>query len=410
MKPDTGDYVWHYQTTPGETWDYTATQHLILADIEIDGRARKVIMQAPKNGFFYVLDRATGALLSARNFTAVTWATGVDMKTGRPIENPAARWPGSAPSFQLPGPLGAHNWHPMSFSPRTGLVYIPAQEIPFAFADETDFAAKKMGWNTGAQFIAGALPTDEATFLAVRAMLKGRLLAWDPVKQEPRWSVEHFGPWNGGVLSTAGDIVFQGTSDAHFAAYDAESGKPLWKFFTQTGVVAAPISYDIDGEQYVSVATGWGGAYALIAGGVIPTGSEAKVGRVLTFKLGATGELSEVAVSEEAKAAPPPSTAAPATIAAGAVAYASNCTVCHGDHAMSSGIVPNLRYSPALADQEIWKSIVREGGRSELGMANFADIIDDETSEAIRAFVIAEANSGRDAAYYRAKAGTEANP
>ena len=407
LRPDTGDYVWHYQTTPGETWDYTATQHIILAEIAIGGASRKVLMQAPKNGFFYVLDRATGELLSARNFVPVTWATGVDMKTGRPIENPAARWPGSAPSFQLPGPLGAHNWHPMSFSPKTGLVYIPANEIPFAFADQQDFKEKKMGWNTGAEFIAGALPTDEATHIALRSMMKGRLLAWDPVKQEPRWSVEHFGPWNGGVLSTAGDIVFQGTSDAHFAAYDAESGKRLWNFFTQTGVVAAPVSYEIDGEQYVTVATGWGGAYALIAGGVIPTGSEAKVGRVLTFKLGGKVELPAIKAPARVNARPPASIASAETIAAGAFAYAANCTVCHGEHAMSSGLVPNLRYSPLLADAELWKSVVIDGARKDLGMMSFSAILDEATSEAIRAYVINEANSARNDAYYRAKAGTE---
>ncbi|OFX06385.1 MAG: alcohol dehydrogenase [Alphaproteobacteria bacterium RIFCSPHIGHO2_12_FULL_63_12] len=410
LKPDTGAYVWHYQTTPGETWDYTATQHIILADIEIDGAPRKVLMQAPKNGFFYVLDRATGELLSAKNFAPVTWATGVDMKTGRPIENPAARWPGSAPSFQLPGPLGAHNWHPMSFSPRTGLVYIPASEIPFAFADQPDFKVKKSGWNTGAEFLAGSLPTDEATHKALRAMMKGRLLAWDPAKQEARWSVEHFGPWNGGVLSTAGDVVFQGTSDAHFAAYDAASGGKLWDYFTQTGVVAAPIAYELDGEEYVTVASGWGGAYALIAGGIIPTGSEAKVGRVLTFRLGSSGELPQIAPPAQAKAAPPPSTASAETIAAGALAYAANCTVCHGEHAMSSGLTPNLRYSPLLADAALWKSVVLDGARKELGMMSFNGILDEAGAEAIRAYVINEANSNRDAAYYEAIAGTEKKP
>ncbi len=410
LRPDTGDYVWHYQTTPGETWDYTATQHIILADIEIGGAPRKALMQAPKNGFFYVIDRATGELLSAKNFVPVTWATGVDMTTGRPIENPAARWPGAAPSFQLPGPLGAHNWHPMSFSPLTGLVYVPANEIPFAFADQPAFKEKKMGWNTGAEFIAGALPTDEATHRALRAMMKGRLLAWDPVKQEARWSVEHFGPWNGGVLSTAGDIVFQGTSDAHFAAFGAADGKRLWDFFTQTGVVAAPIAYEIDGEQYLTVASGWGGAYALIAGGVIPTGSEAKVGRVLTFKLGARGELPPVAIPEQAMAPPPASTASAETIAAGALAYAANCTVCHGEHAMSSGLTPNLRYSPLLGDAALWKSVVLEGARKDLGMMSFSGILDEAGAEAIRANVISEASSGRDAAYYEAIAGTEKKP
>jgi quinohemoprotein ethanol dehydrogenase len=241
-------------------------------------------------------------------------------------------------------------------------------------------------------------------------MNKGRLLAWDPARQEERWSVEHFGPWNGGVLSTAGDIVFQGTSDAHFAAFDAKNGRELWKFFTQTGVVAAPVAYEIDGEQYIAVATGWGGAYALIGGGVIPTGSEAKVGRILAFKLGAKGELPPANIPQQAMTPPPPSMASAEKIAAGAVAYAATCTVCHGEHAVSSGLVPNLRYSPVLSDATLWKSIVREGARASLGMGNFGAMIDDETSEAIRAYVIAEANSGRDAAYYARIAGTEKRP
>ncbi len=410
LRPDTGEYVWHYQTTPGETWDYTATQHIILADIELNGAPRKVLMQAPKNGFFYVIDRATGELLSAKNFVPVNWASGVDIETGRPIENPDARWPGKAPFFQVPGPLGAHNWHPMSYSPDTGLVYIPAQQIPFAFGDVAEFEEKKGGWNTGADFMLGALPDDTATAKALRAMLQGRLLAWDPVKQQPRWSFEHFGPWNGGVLSTAGGLVFQGASDAHFAAYDAASGKRLWRFFTQTGVVAAPVAYEIDGEQFVSVATGWGGAYALIAGGIVPTGNEAKVGRVLTFKLGAKSELPSVEIPEQARAEPPPSEASPEIIAAGFKAYSENCTVCHGDRAMSSGIVPNLRYSPLIGDAELWNAVVREGARAPLGMGNFAAILDEETSEAIRAYVISEANSGRGADYFEELAGTEKRP
>ncbi|MFN0024579.1 MAG: PQQ-binding-like beta-propeller repeat protein, partial [Parvularculaceae bacterium] len=403
LKPDTGEYVWHYQTTPGDTWDYTATQHMILADLEIGGAPRKVIMQAPKNGFFYVLDRATGALISAKNFVPVNWASGVDPATGRPIENPDARWPGKAPFFQLPGPLGGHNWHPMSFSPRTGLVYIPAQEIPFLYGEDTAFTANAgAGWNTGAEFLLGAFPSDEATFKAIRGLLKGRLIAWDPVAQEPRWTVEHQGPWNGGVLSTAGGLVFQGASDAHFAAYDALTGEQRWRFFTQTGVVAAPVSYEIDGEQYVTVATGWGGAYALIAGGVATTGSEAKVGRILTFKAGATGQLPAATTIAAAASAPPPSVAAAEIIAVGARAYAQNCTVCHGEHAMSSGLVPNLRHSPVLGDADAWREVVRGGALAGQGMASYAAILDDAAAEAIRAYVISEANSARNADWYRA--------
>lgn len=410
LKPDTGEYVWHYQTTPGETWDYTATQHIILADLEINGALRKVLMQAPKNGFFYVIDRATGELLSAVNFVPINWAAGVDMKTGRPIENPDARWPDKAPFFQIPGPMGAHNWHPMSFSPQTGLVYIPAQQIPFVYGDVGEFRAKSGAWNTGAELALGTLPDDEATAKALRSMLQGRLIAWDPVKQEARWSFEHFGPWNGGVLATAGGLVFQGASDAHFAAYDAVTGRQLWKFFTQTGVVAAPIAYEIDGEQYVTVATGWGGVYALLAGGIVPTGSEAKVGRVLTFKLGAKADLPSLSPPVQAYLTPPAANASPEVVATGLGAYMEICAACHGDRAMSSGLVPNLRYSPLLGDAELWDAVVRGGARASLGMGNFSAILDKETSEAIREYVISEANSGRGADYYENLAGTERRP
>jgi quinohemoprotein ethanol dehydrogenase len=202
-------------------------------------------------------------------------------------------------------------------------------------------------------------------------------------------------------LSTAGGLVFQGTADARFAAYDAASGAELWTFPTQTGVLAGPVSYEIDGEQYVAVAVGWGGAYALGYGGVAPTGSEPKVGRVLAFKLGGTATLPALA-DDAAEIRRPPAATAPADdVRAGLQAYAENCMVCHGDHAVSYGIVPNLRRSPALGDAAAWKAIVREGGRAELGMPNFGATLDDETAEAIRAYVIAEANSGRDERYYR---------
>ncbi|MBU2676346.1 MAG: PQQ-dependent dehydrogenase, methanol/ethanol family [Gammaproteobacteria bacterium] len=400
LRPDSGEYVWHYQTTPGETWDFTATQHMILAELEIDGAERKVIMQAPKNGFFYVVDRETGELLSAKNYVPVNWATHIDPQSGRPVEVADARWGGRQPYLQVPGPLGGHNWHPMSFSPDTGLVYIPAQEAPFAYGNDAEFLYKEGVWNTGANLLLASLPSDDATFRAIKASLKGRLLAWDPVKQEAAWSFEHRGPGNGGVLSTSGGLVFQGTADAHFAAYDASTGVELWNFFSQTGVVAAPASYAVDGEQYVAVAAGWGGSYALSYGGVMATGGDANAGRILAFKVGANGALPETTKIPASVLKPPAATAPPETVAAGLQAYSSYCIVCHGDHAQSSGLVPNLRYSPFLASEELWSPIVLDGTRAELGMGGYGDYIDAETSEAIRAYVISEANSGRDAAYY----------
>ncbi|MFT5839610.1 MAG: quinohemoprotein ethanol dehydrogenase [Flavobacteriales bacterium] len=401
VRPDTGDYVWHYQTTPGETWDYTATQHMILASLNIAGENRKVIMQAPKNGFFYVIDRETGAFISAKNFVPVTWATHIDQTTGRPVETEGARYVGKTPVLQHPGSLGAHNWHPMSYSPDTGLVYIPAQEIPQVYTHKTDYERTNGFWNTGTEF--SDLPTDKATFKALKSMLKGRLLAWDPVTQKPVWSFEHDGPWNGGVLSTSGGLVFQGTADAHFAAYDALTGKQKWRFYTQTGVVAAPITYELDGEQFIAIAAGWGGIYALFAGGVIPTGSIANIGRVMVFKLGAKGTLPKLPHANFVVPEIPKLLDVPQEILAkGKRAYANNCLVCHGAQAYSSGLIPNLRYSAITNSQQAWKSVVVDGALAEKGMPNFGKIIDDEEAEAIRAFVISEANSDRDKDFYQA--------
>ncbi|MFQ3323934.1 MAG: quinohemoprotein ethanol dehydrogenase [Pseudomonadales bacterium] len=401
VRPSTGEYVWHYQTTPGETWDYTATQHMILAELEIEGVERKVIMQAPKNGFFYVIDRETGEFISANNFVPVSWASHIDQKTGRPVETENARYIDKATNLMLPGPLGAHNWHPMSFSPDTGLVYIPAQEAPWIYGSDENYSYKEGAWNTGTDMELAVLPTDIAVFKQLKAMLKGRLVAWDPVTQKEKWSFEHGGPWNGGVLSTSGGLVFQGTADAHFAAYDASNGERLWKYFTQTGVAAAPITYQINGEQYVAVASGWGGSFVLGFGGVMPTGSKAKLGRVMVFKLGATGELpADDDADFVAPILPKLLDVTEETIAKGASAYANNCVVCHGDQAFSSGLIPNLRYSAITKNAEVWQTVVRGGIFAAKGMPNFGAVLDAQTAEAVRAFVISEANSVRDETFY----------
>ena len=403
VRPDTGEYVWHYQTTPGETWDYTATQSLILADMEIDGTLRQVIMQAPKNGFFYVIDRATGEFISAKNFVPVNWATHIDQDTGRPVEVEGARFYGKDPFFQLPGPLGAHNWQPMSYSDDTGLVYIPAQEAPWVYGDIADgYKYQEGAWNTGTDFKYGMLPTDKATFKALKSMLKGRLLAWDPAAQKEVWSFEHNGPWNGGVLSTGGNLVFQGTNDAHFAAYDAKTGEQTWKYFTQTGIGAAPVTFELDGEQYVTVASGWGGSYNLGFGGVMPSGSVANVGRVLTFKLGADGKLPELeAVAEDDYELPVlEASMTEDVIATGLGHYAQKCSICHGDQAYSSGLIPQLRYSAVTKDAELWNEVLLEGTLAENGMPDFGGLLSDADVEAIRAYVISEANSDRGKAFY----------
>lgn len=391
---ETGAYKWHFQTTPGDNWDYTATQTIILADLPLGeaGASRRVAMQAPKNGFFYVLDAASGEFLSGDAFGPMNWATGLDA-AGRPIENPAARY-GKAPFEQLPGPLGAHNWQPMAFNPDTGLAYIPAQEIPQAYAEDPRFTSRATGWNTGIDFSAGVppiAPPEVAKLL--RSTLKGRLIAWDPIAREARWSVEHGNAWNGGVLSTAGNLVFQGKLNGDFVAYNATTGDVLWTHALKAGGASGPGTYMIDGEQYVTITTGWGSAFALAAGFGYDEKVAPTVGKVVTFKLGGTQEIADsglTPVEATAKAAP---FGTEAMVADGSVHYARNCTVCHGPLAVSSGVLPDLRWSAITGNKEAWKGVVLDGNLAANGMVSFADYLTPDEAEAVRAYVLAQADA-----------------
>lgn len=387
LKPDTGEYVWHYQTTPGESWDYTATQHIMLANLNIGGETRKVLMQAPKNGFFYVIDRATGELISAKPYTNITWASGVDMKTGRPIENPAARYQTSM-VMQVPGPLGAHNWQPMAFNPKAGLVYIPLNVTPFAYADDKGGTYKPGGWNVGVDFVINSLPTDEAQLKASMALIKGALVAWDPVQQKAVWTVNHPYFWNAGVLSTAGGLVFQGAAEGKFTAYEATSGKPLWSYPVGNGVIAAPMSYAIDGEQYVAVMVGVGGGGQISAPGSMPTRPRLP-GRLMVFKLNGKAQAPAF------PAAVQPEIELTAVSSAGDVQHGfelfhKNCQVCHGPNA-SGAWLPDLKRSPMLTTAENWKGVVIDGASASRGMASFSRFLSPKDAEDIRAYVITEA-------------------
>ena len=377
LKPDTGEYVWHYQTTPGETWDYTATQHMILADLTIGGRTRKVLMQAPKNGFFYVLDRATGEFISAAAYTDITWATGVDQKTGRPIESPNARY--LKPELVKPGPLGGHNWQPMSFNPKTGLVYIPAQDNSFAYGDDSKFTPRTDGWNTGVDFAAArSIPA------GARKPPVGFLLAWDPVAQKERWRASYDNMWNGGTLTTAGNLVFQGTADGRFIAYQADTGAKAWEMPVGSPIIAAPITYELDNTQYVAVMAGWGGS----PGTVNPLGPAIIPGRLLVFALGAKGKIAPLTTTS--RPAPAPITASAATeetLTLGGTTYARRCAMCHGAEAASGGLIPDLRYStPSTMDR--YPEIVLGGALAGNGMPSFKTSLKDEEVAAIKAYVL----------------------
>jgi alcohol dehydrogenase (cytochrome c)/quinohemoprotein ethanol dehydrogenase len=256
LRPDTGELVWHYQTTPGDEWDYTAVQPLVLADLVIDGRERKTIMQAPKNGFFYVIDRVTGAFISAEPFAEVTWAAGIDPETGRPVEAPEARYTESGGAWLAPGPFGAHNWHGMSWSPDTGLVYIPGQNTNNFYAANPDFVYQTGRSNTG---VVGRGGTPEGFVRPPNPGLRnpgGFLLAWDPVAQQERWRIG--GSSNGGTLATAGGLLFSGAADGNFYARDQTDGTTLWQAPLAPSP-GQPIAFELDGRQHVSIMAGRGG-------------------------------------------------------------------------------------------------------------------------------------------------------
>jgi len=388
LRPSTGEYVWHYQETPGESWDYTAAQHIIVADLKIDGRMREVLLHAPKNGIFYVIDRRNGQLVSAKPFVPVTWTRGVDMKTGRPIENPEIRFGETGrPVDMMPGPLGAHNWQPMSFNPSARLVYIPAQEVGTKYTPQPDFKPSSMGWNVGT-----APGQSSATDV------KGYLLAWDPVRQKEAWRVPYAGPWNGGTLTTAGNLVFQGTAAGEFVAYNATDGKRLWAAPTQTGVMAAPVTYRVGANQFVAVVVGWGGSFAMTGGKrAAMSGNIRNISRILVYKLGAKQELPPADPLLALELNPPPSQASHEVINRGGELFGRYCVVCHGAGAVSGGAVRDLRASAFLSNP-VWFDVVLRGAMKEIGMAAFDPVLTEEDASAIREYVIHRANQDKQAA------------
>ena len=394
----TGEYAWHYQTTPGETWDFTATQHIMLADMEIEGKLRKVLMQAPKNGFFYVIDRETGEYISGDPYVTVNWATGID-DNGRPIENPETRVDKTGKAaFVTPGALGGHNWHPMAYHPGENLVYIPAFEAGMVYSPEADWKPDTArGFNVGFDLGAGDLPADLGFRKQVAGTLKGSLIAWDPVAKKPKWTVEHPGPWNGGLLATGGGLVFQGTAGSEFNAYNASTGDKLWSFAAQTGIVAPPVTYTIDGEQYVAVLAGWGGAYAITVDGALlnEKAPVRNISRLLVFKLGGQAELPPEPELADIPLDPPPSRASEEVIALGKQKYARYCAVCHAPGAVGSTVLPDLRRSGTLGNKASWQAVVQDGILKDNGMVSFATSLEPEESDAIREYVIFRANEDK---------------
>lgn len=371
VNADTGEYVWHYQQVPGDHWDFTSTQPMILADLDIEGQQRKVIMHAPKNGFFYVIDRTNGKVISAESFLPVQkWASHIDLETGRPAIYPEARY-GEKPVLMTPSVAGGHNWHPMAYSPQTGLVYFPAQEHWWVFGE-------------------GPMTQERAALMReAAAREKGWLTAWDPIQQKEVWRVDHQRAGNGGVLATAGNLVFEGSAAKTFAAYRADTGEKVWEQSVDQVPMAGPISYMIDGEQYISVNAGWGGGMAMaeLRGG---RDMHRSTSRVLTFKLGGNVQLPPVPPPAPIPA-PPPSTASQDVIDKGRELYAQTCAQCHGQQAVGGGVIADLRHMQP-GKHEIFKDIVLKGALIGLGMGNFSDVLSEADADAIHAYLIARAN------------------
>ncbi|MFC3097445.1 PQQ-dependent dehydrogenase, methanol/ethanol family [Alteraurantiacibacter palmitatis] len=389
LDPDTGAYKWHYQQNPGETWDYTATQQMTLADLTLDGQVRKVILQAPKNGFFYVIDRADGKLISAEAYTTQNWAERIDIATGRPVERPGARFENS-PAIIMPSGLGGHAWHPMSYSPRTGLVYIPAMQTSLAYADDTNYTRHIGRWNTGVSFLAppeGLVPGDtpEARRAYLTAQTKGRLVAWDPVAQREVWGIDRDWPWNGGTLATGGDLVFQGLPQGRFVAYDARNGREVWSFAQERGIMAGPITYRVDGVQYVAVMAGYGGSMGM-ASQTDWMRRPPPNGMLLVFRLNGTAKLDPLPPQAPRPYVTSAESFTPQQIAAGQAGYFGFCTICH-----NGPVNPDLMKSPVAADKAAWSAVVKDGILAQRGMISFSPWLDDSQIEAVRAYVLTEA-------------------
>ena len=397
VKPDTGEYVWHFQETPEDRWDFDSNQQIIAATLPVGGTQRRVLLHAPKNGFFYMLDAKTGKFLSGKAFAAVTWAKGLDPVTGKPDVNPDARYEQTGKPFVgMPGAMGAHSWTPMSFSPKTGLVYIPANQAAQPYNAAKDWKPSKLGFQTGLDTGQLGMPADPKMRAAAAAGTTGSLVAWDPVQGKPRWTVQHIGPSNGGTLATAGNLVFQGTASGEFRAYTADTGKQLWRFPTQTGVIAAPMTYSVKGEQYVAILVGWGGVFD-VAPGILArkSGSVRNVSRLLVFKLGATAKLPPLGPEAIAVLDPPPFTGKPEQVADGAGHYQNTCSVCHGDAAIAGGLNPDLRHSATLSQSKSWQAVVHDGILKENGMVGWAANFTPDQIENIRQYVIKRANEDK---------------
>jgi quinohemoprotein ethanol dehydrogenase len=391
LDPDDGRYLWHYQDTPGETWDFNSNMDIVLADLTIDGRPVKALLHAPKNGFFYVIDRTTGRLLSADPFTEVTWASKVDLETGRPVEVPGARYENGF-ALVSPGPIGAHSWHAMSYNPNTGLAYYPAIHLKWFFSDSgvalPSWRSPDWRVDLGVAIGVAGVRSD-----GVAASLQ----AWDPVARKLAWEVPLGGGWQPGTMTTAGNLVFQGRAEGELVAHHARTGAELWKFPVGLGISAPPITYAVNGKQYVAVLVGWGGAMAGVGGaGAAAHGWAygAQTRRLIAFSLDGTAELPP----QPAPVVPVPLAAAefgvdPGLASRGMAEFEGVCGACHGGGVVAAGMAPDLRASAVVLSAAGFEAVVRGGERTRKGMPRFEELSDEQLL-ALRHYIRQQAEAG----------------
>lgn len=376
LDADTGKYRWHYQTTPGETWDYNSSMDIMLVDLPHGEKTIKAMLHAPKNGFFYILNRANGELLSAEKFGKVTWASHVDLKTGRPVEMPGARYE-DGEELVWPSAVGLHSWHAMSYSPDTGLVYIPSVEMPGFYSDKgmnlQEWKSPYFAFDPAIDTIRDDVPANAGT---------GALRAWDPVKQKLAWEVPLPGMWNPGTLVTHGNLVFQGRSDGRFVAYRAKDGEVLWQVELGSGISAPPVTYEVDGKQYVSLLMGWGGTGSSMVGSLAAQHGwayKSQTRRLFTFALDGGKPLPSFNAPFFAKPLDDPNFEVDsALVEKGSWLFKESCMMCHGAGAVSGGYAPDLRASPIPLVAEAFKDVVVNGKLRQNGMPEFKDLSDEQ--------------------------------
>ena len=388
LDPDTGEYLWHYQTTPGETWDYNSNMDMVLTDLTIDGKEVKALLHAPKNGFFYVIDRITGKLVSAKPFVKTTWASHIDIESGRPIEISGARYQDNR-AYVTPNPYGAHSWHAMSYNPSTGLAYIPALHYATNYTDQgidlDSWQAQEFIGGFGVNPLEAEDPSD----------YPASLIAWDPVNQEAIWTVPQEMTPNAGTLTTAGNLVFQGRADGKLLAYDASDGATLWTYDLGLGVAAPPITYEIDGKQYLSILVGWGGGAAGL-GNLFSSNKhntqqlgwsyKKHMRRLVTFSLEGSTEMPALPPPFFPKPLEAPEFVINDTKAAHGAKLYGLCKGCHGGDALAAGMAPDLRASRIVLDNAAFTALVRTGSNVAAGMPARPDITDEEL-EALQHYI-----------------------